>query len=254
MSSRELPIVRANADFQLAQMVPVLAAGEARRGWFAIVCRAFRRRGISSLFLEGAPRMLLADLQRSGAAFVEFLKGAADADKITSQSPPFFDAVACEDWATAREIARYSRPTWNVAEEYEDDFLYVWFLLKAFFLDSYEAELSTLLAQYEAVLEGAADLRLDVCRALSRQDAAGFEAALDALLVRHRDRYQQARDEDRMTEEEWATDGQLSVEALALIRLAERRGLPVQNGYRFVPSLALARSAETSDPESWKNP
>ena len=53
-------------------------------------------------------------------------------------------------------------------------------------------------------------------------------------------------------EEEWATDGQVFVEGIALVKLARNLGLDTQAEYLFVPSLVLDRDAENPSPDSWR--
>src|SRR5262245_34873397 len=129
MTSRILPIIRANAEFDIAGTLPLLVRGAASLDRTKIFCRNLRRKGICSLFVEGLPELLHADLQKSGAAYLYALQSSEDAAKVTSDAGPFYDAIASGDNITARDISRRSRPTWNSNEEYEEDFLYVWFLM-----------------------------------------------------------------------------------------------------------------------------
>src|SRR5262245_36792036 len=122
MGSKTLSLIRANAAFDIDGTLPLVISGDASLERVRIFCRNLRRKGICSLFLEGLPQLLHRDLQRSGAAFLHVLISASDAEKVTSDAAPFYDAVACGDFDTARGISRHSRNTWNPNEEYEDDF------------------------------------------------------------------------------------------------------------------------------------
>jgi hypothetical protein len=254
MSSRMLSLIRANAAFDVSGTLPLVVDGDARLERVLVLCRNLRRRGICSLFLEGLPLLLHADLQRSGAAFLHVLRSAPDADKITSRAGPFYDSVACADLDTAREIARYSRDTWNQEEEYEDDFLYVFFLMKKFFLGAVNEELRSVIQRYEALVAQTGDARFDICASFLEDDNSRFDQALDALIRGNEEDYRTGMDRDEILEEEWATEGNLFVEGLALVKLAGMHGFRTEANYQFIPSLVLETRSNSLDPDSWRNP
>lgn len=254
MTSRMLPVIRVNAESDIEGTLPLIIRGDVQIERVLIFCRNYRRRGICYLFLEGLPGPLHTDLQRSGAVFLHFLKGAKDTDKITSKAAPFFDAIACKDFVTARQISRHSRQTWNQEEEYEDDFLYVFFLMKKFFLAGTEQEVRAIIRHYEDVLEGVNDMRLDLCKSFIENDSQAFEEALHALLTQHEEYYQRGMNRDEILEEEWATEGQFFVEGLALVRLAEIQGFRTEKNYLFIPSIAIENAPTFFNPDAWKNP
>src|SRR5258705_3725100 len=105
MTSRFLPIIKANAQYDIDGTLPLVLNGNVPLSRVLVLCRNYRRRGIVSFFVEGLPRLLHVDLQRSGGAFLNSLKGAADNDKATSKAVPFFDAIACHDFETAPGIS-----------------------------------------------------------------------------------------------------------------------------------------------------
>src|SRR5687767_7858082 len=97
MSSKFLTVIRSNASFVLNGVLPKLLSGKADFRRALMFCLNYRRRGIASLFVSGYPATLHQDLQRSGAAFAAYLPSIKEANKVTSKSAPFFDAIACED-------------------------------------------------------------------------------------------------------------------------------------------------------------
>ena len=249
-----LPIARANAEYDIIGTLPLIVRGDLDFNRITIFCGNYRRRGICSLFLDGVPILLHRDLQKSGGAFLSYLKGARPADVITSKAAPFFDAIACKDLGTARMIAERLPRNWNREEEYEDDFLYVFFLMKSFFLDGTEQENGDIVDRYGKLLEGASEVRLDLCQALLRKDNIAFEEAVHSLILQQADILRQRLNRGEIIDEEWAVEGQFFVEGLALIRLAELRGFTTERNYRFIPSLAIESAALNLDPESWKDP
>jgi hypothetical protein len=213
-----------------------------------------RRRGLCSLFLEGVPQYLLADLQRSGAAFLYGLRSARDDEKVTGDAGPFFDAVGCHDVGTARQIALVSRDTWNEQEEYEDDFLYVYFLMKKFFLNASEDEVRPLLQRFESLALTGGDPRFDICSSFMDGDYIRFEKAFEALIRNYDSYYRAGVNRDEILEEEWSTEGQFFTEGLAVLRLAAMSGFPIEDNYLYVPSIAIASRATNLDPDSWRTP
>ncbi len=253
MTSRLLPLIAANA---LVDLHGGLADVMERRISFERMltfCRNYRRRGICHFFLQGRPTGLLQDLQRSAAAFAHYLTGAPDSDKATGKFAPFFDAIACGDVGTAARISNVSRRDWNRDEEYEEDFLYVAFLMGRLFPDR-ERAAAGILAEYERVLDGAEDARFTICRSLLTSSGKDFEEGLQALLVDRREYYRDGIKREDILEEEWATEGQLFVEGVALVRLAMTAGLDVQRNFLFIPSLVFKESLSAYGEASWQTP
>ena len=247
-----LPLIVSNAEYENSKLLPGMLRGAVSIELVFRFCQNQRRKGIAELFLEGLPRLFIESVQRSGGAYLAALKRTQDAEKVTSKSAPFFDAVACRDFGVAREIARYSRGTWNRDEEYEEDFLYVWLLMKSFFLDRSNEEVASLLARYETVLDGAEDVRFLIAKGLVHHNSELFVEALNDLIVMHQDHYRTGMKRGEILEEEWATEGQLSVEGLALLRLAQLGGFTIEQGYPLIPSLVISYASENLSADSWK--
>jgi immunity protein 49 of polymorphic toxin system len=252
MSTQFLPIYLSNATSELEEVMPTVVAARADLEGVLAACQLFRIRGICSLFLAARGGGLLQDLHRSGRAFLHVLRALDDETKLTSKAAPLFDAIASTDWDCAREIATYSRETWNEGEEYEDDFAYARFLMLHFLLGGTPLQCTEILARFEAILDGAADARFDICTAFHRGDSALFERGIAALLEAHAARYKKLGAAEALPPEEVHTEGQLCVEGLALIRLAERKGFPVEEDYLFVPSVAREPLREAFAGDDWQ--
>jgi hypothetical protein len=206
-------------------------------GLVSAYCDNFRRAGIASLLQTGRSRIFRLRLQRSGRAYAHFLAHAPLAEQRTSHSFPLLDAVAAGDWATATEIAQRARHDWVQEDEYEEDFLCYEFLMQSQLLDASPAATAVLLRRWESCLEGSADLRLPVCAALQALDAAAFGEAIGEFMTERKRGY--AREPDLHAPEVMATEASVSVEGVALIRMALRKGIAVTEQYPQVPSLAL---------------
>ncbi|KFA87980.1 Imm49 family immunity protein, partial [Archangium violaceum] len=155
-----------------------------------------------------------------------------------SVTGPFFDAIAAGQWKLARQIAALSPTTWWKGHEYEDDFAYAFFLHTFIRQDPADAPaLQGALAQYEQVLGGQSDPRLDLCKALYSKDQAAFLGAFPTLLgeyERKMQKLQSTRDYDYTYE----PNRHVMIEGLALLKLAESVGFETEAEYPLCPSVA----------------
>jgi hypothetical protein len=249
MSTHFLPVYSRKASSLLAELVPLVVAGRGGLDVAERACQQFRVRGICSLFLTGSSDDFLRDLRRSGRLYLQALQAADDSVKVTSKGSGFFDAIACGDADAARQIAEHASTTWKADAEYEDDFTYVRFLMSRFYLSG-SADVSTqLVARYEAIVDGAPDARLDVCRALLNGDVDLFDGALCEVLEQHERHYQKLIDADVISLELAHTEGRLCVEGLALVQLGERSGFRLSEDYLLIPSVARERSGVEFEPD-----
>jgi hypothetical protein len=249
-----LPVFRKNATLELAERVGAVQGGTVTLGATLAFCQWYRIRGICALFLEGRADSFLADLHRSGRAFLHYLGNAPVAQKVTSRAAPFFDAIASGELACARDIARNSRLTWNAEEEFEDDFHYVLFLMKHFFLDGTAEECAAVLKRFAEILDGAPDPHFVICQAFAAGDAQQFGDGLAELLQNYESRYQKRLAADAVAFEEAATEPKLCVEGLALVKLAEMKQFPLEDDYLLIPSTAREKATVVFGADDWKTP
>ncbi len=254
MSSKFLPVTQANAQYDIDHAMPSML--ERNMGWDSLVdiCKKFRQHGICSLFLEAAAKNFHTALQKSGALLLHILPTIPNESKITSQQTAFFDAVACGDFETAKEISKISRMTFNPDEEYEDDFLYVMILMKKFFLNASEQEVKVLFQKYQELSEASGETRVDICAAFIENNAEQFEKALNDLIKTRAKDFKERLAKDEILEEAYSTEGQLFVEGLALVRLANKLNFPTQKNYKFIPSLIIEKQATDFGRDSWRTP
>jgi hypothetical protein len=254
MSSRFLNVYIEEASFALAEMTPRLRARQVNRQQALEVCRQYRRRGIASLLLRAEAHTFHRDLQRSGAAYAAFLDWVAMGSRTVSKATPFFDAVASGDTAVATLIAERTATDPGLEEEYEDDFLYFRWLMGRFYLRQDSGSLDSLLNRYETLLDGAEDVRWLICKALQSGDPQKFDAALQTLISQREADYADGMEADDFLEEEWATEGYIFVEGLALLRLALQLGFALQREYLFIPSQVVRSQAASFDAAAWMSP
>lgn len=254
MSTLLLPMIRDNAYGQLDTMVPILEAGrlDAAGTMAELIVQQYAVAGICDLLHDGSARGFLTGLQKSAAAFVHLLPKLDRSRLTASRSPAYFAAVACGDDNSARAIAQSLPAEWNRDYEHEDDFLYARFLIELYSLGASANRLREIAARLAAVTDGEDSARRDICNGLLARDASLFETGLEGLIVERRDLFAEAKDADAIPESEWATEGQVFVEGIALVKLARKLGLATQAEYLFVPSLVLGKDVESPSPDSWR--
>lgn len=255
MASSLLPVIASNADHQLQAALGLHARRQLPSDRMYMIWKAYRVRGICMLFLECDQEAFHKDLQRSAVFFLHYLKDISTPDDlVTSEANPFFDALACKDLSSARQIAHHARASWNEGEEYEDDFLYVHFLMQLVLTSPEADSLRQILVAFEQVLDGEDSARFDLCEALVARDEAAFDEALSSVLQEHEEQYLEGVEAGYIIEEEWATEGALFIEGLGLVSLAEELGIPVQDNYLFIPSLGRAIEPLPFNPNAWRIP
>jgi hypothetical protein len=155
---------------------------------------------------------------------------------------PVFDAMAARQWRLTRELFDLASAEWTEGEEYEDDFCYAAFVRRSL-LDP-QADLAALLARWERILEGAPDPRLEVARSFVSRAPGAVAAALRSLLACEDVQARAMADPDSSStlagELPFFPNCWVSVEALALLALAERQQIDAPSPFRACPPLARA--------------
>lgn len=230
---------------------PVLSGAVDHRAMLYF-CTMFRRIGIAHHFSTGTTAHFYGSLFNSGRAYLAYLEQCDEDDKCTSRATPFFDAAACRDDEGAKNIATLARRTVNPVE-YEEDFLYVDFLMSLFFREETPDKLKATLDRYEAVLAGDEDTRLFICQALFEKDQGKFDDSLHRFLEELELANEEAMEKESMDPDHALTTAKLSVEGLALVVLAQKAGLSVEDDYLYIPSsVSRAFLPQLPDADAWK--
>ena len=217
------------------------------------LCRHHRIVGIGT-FLLGAEGSKLHDgLYRSGRTYSHFLEVLGPDSAALSRGIPFYDALACGDFDAVSRIVERSPREWRPDLEYEDDYLHVDFLMSHFFRDAPEDACEAVLERFEEVLEGGDAPRLAVCRALFTGDDELFEDGFTGLLANDAERNDGLLRQELVEPEVAATEAHVHIEGLALLRLAERKGLVTRHEYPRVPSLGRSTPRPYTE-DGWRAP
>ncbi|PAP75737.1 immunity 49 family protein [Rubrivirga marina] len=159
---------------------------------------------------------------------------------------PVHDALAVGQLGLAAEIGRLSPATWYEDFEYEEDFVYA-HLLFGLAQGADPAPLTALVDRHEVALRGVDDPRNAVCRALIARDEVAFLESFEAFVEAEAARIAEAR----VASYEFYDFQEVSVEGLALLKLAELAGLPTEREYRHCPAWARLEDYAPYVPQSF---
>lgn len=205
----------------------------------------FRALAIMQLLSEASSDLFLHNLIRSGRARELYLQRLARENvsdqhhQVSGRYRPLLSVIAAGDFERARRIAALSTQEFRAGHEYEDDYCYAQ-LLAHLVADrvSDDARSAAWLDQFEAWLEGASNVRLDLCRAVLQRDQGAFDEAFEGLLLDHEQSIEADRARGQHEDDQVRAERLVMVEGLALLRLAQHQGLTTAEEYRYCPSLA----------------
>lgn len=163
----------------------------------------------------------------------------------TAQYGAVCDALAAGADEVACEIAQLSCKSLLGGEELEEDFYYGRFIhWLAEGPGAPEREAARILEEFGRVVGGDVPAQLSICEALLARDQRGFDVSLHTL-IEERAAYFRAKARALSAKDEaYETNRFVFVEGLALVRMAERRGLSAAPEYKFIPGLVRMRAAE----------
>ncbi|RKH11645.1 hypothetical protein D7V97_10685 [Corallococcus sp. CA053C] len=198
---------------------------------------------IGALLAEADVLAFRHDLRLSATARRELLLSDSDPAapirfRCASRVEPLFDALAAGEIGLACDLAQHSPPRWVADEEFEDDFRYADFLREHLLAEAKAPSpgAERALAAFQQCSGDSGSPRLTVCEALSLGAQDAFDAALEDLLVEREAEFRNKG--PPLHPMRFHTERHVFIEGLALLRLAEERGLRVQPEYRMMPGLA----------------
>lgn len=252
MSSSFLSTYIDNANLFLADAVPALVQDRSSRELASTVAYYYRQRGLCRVFFEGSAVGYHKSGIESSSAYLYYLGQAADEEKLLSDSAAFFDAINTGIFDVCRQYVSLAQTGWKRDYEYEDDYLYALFLMNHFFSDSTEQDDALILERYDAALEGGQDTRLNLCRAFLDHDEILFQEALEDFLEERQDRIEGLIKKNAMRESEWSWARYISIEGLALVRLAESKSFEVARHLSQIPELFRPVPTRPFDSDAWR--
>jgi hypothetical protein len=243
--STDLAIAEENARFLLEQRLAAVANGDRSGGIFFGIFRQYRTLALCKLLGEADVDAFVQLLGVSARARLEFLRALAggyrEADErvlCLSKDRGFECALAAGDVAGARAITELSPLEYREPVEYREDYLFALIqrqvLLRA--LQAPALDVAPLLRELAAEAPDAPALL--IARGLQEASSQPLAEGLGALLQGRKQRFKQLRARSDSPRELLLTEGAVSVEGLALLRLAELVGVPIEEPLPLIPALA----------------
>jgi len=208
------------------------------------LCVALRTTAVASLLVELDIDRFYHSLIRSALVRIHVLERTPpNVQRMTrfcsvSRSASFFDAIAAGRTDLSSTIANLSSQEWMSRFEYEDDFLYARFLYDMVAAGPEAKHLPELLDRFEEVVDGTPSDQLDLCRLLLDPDRGGFEGTFNSMLSARTEWVDFQRRSIGRDELAFAGEQHIWIEGLAILRLADSRGIAVEPEYRYCPQEA----------------
>lgn len=253
-----LELATENYSDQLARSIAIVQSGREDPEAYFLVAWSWRILGLCRLLGEADVGTFADHLMRAGQARLAFLRkvrGGLSSDPrylCVSKNVAYTAAVAAGDMTTARDIALMSATTHFPAIEYEDDFLFFHMLHRLSVAPDDTAGHTALLKRWATVLEGEESGPLAACRGLVSRKPEEFASGFDELIASKQTALKAYRAQPTHDQQLFAAEGPVYVEALAVLRFAELRGLPTQPEYPLVPAIARVPMGTVPPPaDAW---
>lgn len=237
MSDFFLPGYYDNALYRIEKGIKRLKANSMGFREVMDFCADFRMIGICSILLTAGTAEYLKSLCQSAKAFVYFLENKGIEDIVLSQCRPLFDSIACGRTDLVEKMASMLACSFNKDYEYIEDYYYYKYVLQLS-CGANDALCSSIVREYEEKLEDGEDANFRICKGLDLRDEDCFFKGMRDFLGIYEQRFRVELEAEVISQDLAATEGKLSIEAISLLRLAESRGLNVEEDYLFAPGLA----------------
>ncbi|KFE70578.1 hypothetical protein DB31_5620 [Hyalangium minutum] len=200
---------------------------------------------VATLLVDGNPQGFFLNLCRAaenGRRLLELLQARQLTPPPASWNMPLLAALAAGNFPQADAIAAASTSTWLHAEvrEYEDEFLWAVILQQlAHHKPPPASRVEPLIARLEKLNKKEYGSRCALARALLTQSSSGFAKAFEAARLDYEVRIEKEAQEFGTPVTAFAPHRFLWLEGLALLRLAERAGIPLEGAdLKYCPPLA----------------
>ena len=260
----EIAITEANLRDRLTDLLQEMTSSNSLNDVGPIyfnVCYFYRLLGICALLMNADVTKFQDCLFKSARAKLHFLslsgseRTAGPITLCTSKNFPFYDALAIADFKTADELAFLSPKNHFEGVEHEDDFLHQHFLhlYVTSGMGRARNDLEDILGRYEEVISGKESCRFGLCASLISNDSDRFNLEINQLVMQRHEKFQELSRMTSFNPDILKTEKYIFIEGIALVQLAEARGLRVHKEYRFIPSIARKlRKTPFPAHDSWK--
>jgi hypothetical protein len=201
--------------------------------------------GICHLFEYADEGRFRENMARAGMARRYYLRRSVDERSLGdrhlawSRTRAVLDALVAGAAPLAQDIARLSTAPWNPSSEYEDDRSF-YALVHEILLrpDPFPSPAAlAIVATHERALEGGKSPHFDVAQALVAKDGAALREALEKLVDAEEDRIEEDRSSPALDEGDilYWPKSRVSIDALAVLKLAEILRIPVAGDFALCP-------------------
>ncbi len=212
----------------------------------------YRQLGILELLRKNDKNYFVECLMKSTQARLEFLKSANKVASVnvksnyldlndekyrtTIQNRSFFDSIVIGDFFTAEKLAKACDQQFNSSYEYEEDYLFVQFF-QTYFLNRHDDILSaelleTIMLKHEKSCDGKINAQNVLMNSFIIKDSFMFnESFVDIINLRNKQFYERADFPPEFID----TDSKIFVAGIAIVRLANMRGLKPDQ-FQTIPS------------------
>ncbi len=204
--------------------------------------------GIISLLTKAKVDNFQHNLVRSAACWETFLSRCHresrtdEHDFCAGRFDAFMAALAGHDTPRATHLAELSPKDYRPGHEYESDYAYARSLYHFVGVVD-ESAVPELLDRCARTGDDMGRARAAVVGALLARDQAAFDDTFPALLGARKAVIQAEKDRGRLPDPVVIAEREIYVEGLALLAIAEARGLALESDYLFCPSLARRRAS-----------
>jgi hypothetical protein len=216
---------------------------------FDKLSECFQILAICHLLETGDIDQFRENLVRSGHARRYFLRKSREEGNIRdnhlalSRTDAFLDSVVAGHLELAKEIADLSVQQWEPDWEYEDDYYYLRILHNMVRNPEEKsgAQFEELITRFEKSLEGGSSPRLNVCRALLVDNQDDFIVALNELIEEKQeldDQQRSSKVEADLSDFTFWPRSFVSIEGLALLKIAEIVGFQIDDDFPLCPRIA----------------
>ena len=262
MFPNTIEIARRNHLFGAETVLARISAGRGQPSDYRALAYCYRIMGICSLLEKADRNGFRENLCKSAFVSLDYLISfsagkiiGGEALAMTSVSFGFAEALAAGNLELAGElVSRFGSPCLS-RFEYEEDYLFFRYLGRLFSHPDEAAELGRISERWGALegLVGSTNLRL--CDALSAREQGDFTDAFSDYLQERAEVWTQWEGSPGFSEEISGTEGKLDILALAILRIAELRGIGTEKEYAFAPALARLPVSDSFPPyDSWREP
>lgn len=209
------------------------------------LCADYRQIGIAMLLDEMDVDALYENLYQSARAYAFFLatvRNDPEADVYyarRSQADPFWDALAGDDRASAREICTLVTQELQRGMEDEEAFHYYDFVMTLVEGTQEQGVLEEKLMRFEQILGETESHSFNLCAALLQREAGLFVEALSDRIRAREIYFEQAREQAWLEPGPAQTEAFVFVEGIALVKLALSLQMAVEEQYKFIPNLVF---------------